>query len=554
MPLRFAERAAEAHDFPLTIRHLLDSAMTTAADQEIVYRDQQRFTYREFGGRLGRLASLLTDLGAEQGMTIAMMDWDSHRYLEAYFAVPMMGAVLQTVNIRLSPQQIAYTLTHASAEILIVHRDFFPLVDAIFPSLPKVKAVIAIMDGTDGALPAYAKGEYEALSAAASPAFTFEDFDENAVATTFYTTGTTGDPKGVCFTHRQLVLHTLACNAPFGITHQRGFGLDDVYMPLTPMFHVHAWGVPYIATMLGVKQVYPGRYEPKMLCELHAREKVSFSHCVPTILQMILAAAEETGADLTGWHMIIGGSALTQALYREARARGLTLIAGYGMSETAPTISMCHRRAGAESGGDADVETLTLAGVPVPLVSVRIVDAGMNDVPADGHTRGELVVRAPWLTPCYVGNAAASEVLWAGGWLHTQDVASIDAQGYIQIRDRLKDVIKTGGEWLDSLTLEDLIAGIDGIAEVAVIGVPDTRWGERPIAVIAPTAGAEPTLADVNAPLAAAAERGEISRYALLDRVELLDALPKTSVGKIDKKALRAQFGGVVPESKQQSA
>jgi fatty-acyl-CoA synthase len=554
MPLRFADRTPEAYDFPLTIRHLLDAAMVSAGDQEIVYRDQARFTYREFRGRIGRLASLLTDLGAEQGVTVAMMDWDSHRYLEAYFAVPMMGAVLQTVNVRLSPQQIAYTLAHASAEILLVHHDFFPLVDAILPSLPGITAVIAIMDGTDDALPAYAKGEYEALSDAASPDFVFEDFDENAVATTFYTTGTTGDPKGVCFTHRQLVLHTLTSNAPFGVTYQRGLGIDDVYMPLTPMFHVHAWGVPYIATMLGIKQVYPGRYEPKMLCDLHRAEGVTFSHCVPTILQMVIAAADETGADLTNWHMIIGGSALTQALWREGTRRGLSLLAGYGMSETAPTLAICHRRPGAEDSEEAAMAALTMAGVPVPLVSVRIVDDEMNDVPADGVSRGEIVVRAPWLTPCYTGNPEASKELWRGGWLHTQDVASIDSQGFIMIRDRLKDVIKTGGEWLSSLTLEDIIASADGVAEAAVIGVPDKRWGERPLAVIVPKPGAKPTLESVNAPLAGAAERGEVSRYALLDRIELIDMLPKTSVGKIDKKALRAQFAGTHAEPQTETA
>jgi fatty-acyl-CoA synthase len=542
MPLRFAEPAGEAYSFPLTIGHLLDSALITAADQEIVYRDQMRFTYREFRQRIGRLASWLTELGAGEGTTVGVMDWDSHRYLEAYFAVPMMGAVLQTVNVRLPPAQVAYTLNHASAEVLLVHHDFFPLVEAILPSLPKVKAVVAIMDGTEGALPGWAKGEYEALSAAASPDFAFRDFDENAIATTFYTTGTTGNPKGVCFSHRQLVLHTLACNAPFGDTRSRGLGIDDVYMPLTPMFHVHAWGVPYIATMLGIKQVYPGRYEPDTILDLREREGVSFSHCVPTIMQMILAAADRRGADLSGWQMTIGGAALTQALWREGRRRGMEIVAGYGMSETAPTLAICHRRVGAGDSEEAEVAALTMAGVPVPLVSVKVVGEGMRELPHDGTSRGELVVRAPWLTPCYTGDPKASAALWKGGWLHTQDVATIDAQGYIQIRDRLKDVIKTGGEWICSLTVEDLLAGVDGLAEVAVIGVPDTRWGERPIAVAVAGSDGAPSLETVNAPLHEAIDRGEISRYALLERIELIDTMPKTSVGKIDKKELRARF------------
>ncbi len=542
MPLRFADSAREAYHFPLTIGHLLDSALTSAADQEIVYRDQLRFTYRELRQRIGRLASLLTDLGAEEGMTIGVMDWDSHRYLEAYFGIPMMGAVLQTVNVRLSPAQVAYTLNHAGAEILLVHHDFFPLIDAILPSLPRVKAVVAIMDGTDGPLPVYAKGEYEALSAAASPDFPFRDFDENAVATTFYTTGTTGNPKGVCFTHRQLVLHTLAANAPFGNTRYRGLGIDEVYMPLTPMFHVHAWGVPYIATMLGIKQVYPGRYEPNTLLDLRAKEGVTFSHCVPTILQMLFAAADQRGISLEGWQMTIGGAALTQALCREGRRRGMDILAGYGMSETAPTIALCHRRPGTDHSDEAEVAALTMTGVPVPLVSVRIVGEGMRDLPADGVSRGEIVVRAPWLTPCYTGDPEASEALWEGGWLHTQDVATVDAQGFIQIRDRLKDVIKTGGEWVCSLTIEDLIAGVEGVAEIAVIGVPDPRWSERPIAVAVAQPGMTVTLDAINAPLQKAVERGEISRFALLDRIELIDAMPKTSVGKVDKKELRARF------------
>ncbi len=548
MPLRFAEPAAEAYRFPLTIRHLLDGVLDRAADQEIVYRDRFTMTYRDFVGRIGRLASLLEGVGAEEGMTVAVMDWDSHRYLEAYFAVPMMGAVLMMTNIRLPPPQIAYTLNHAKAGVLIVHRDFFPIVEAILPSLPHVKAVIAISDGEPGALPGWAVGEYEALSAAASPDYPFRDFDENALATTFYTTGTTGNPKGVCFSHRQLVLHTLACNAPFGTSEGSGFGYRDVYMPLTPMFHVHAWGVPYVATMLGLKQVYPGRYEPEMLCRLRAEHKVTYSHCVPTIFQMILQAADATGADLTGWTMTIGGAALTAKLCEEGRRRGMTIIAGYGMSETAPMISVARIRPGTEGDDAAEVEALT-ATVTTPLVSARIVDEEMRDVAHDGVARGELVLRAPWLTPCYTGDSAASDTLWHGGWMHTQDLATIEPDGYIRIRDRLKDVIKTGGEWVDSLAVEDLLVRAEGVAEVAVVAIPDQRWSERPLAVVVPGAGATVTLDTLNAALAPAIADGSLTRYAKLERFEIVEALPRTSVGKIDKKLLRAQFADEMAQS-----
>lgn len=546
MPLRFVEPTGEAYRFPLTIRHLLDAALITAADQRIVYRDQKSYSYGEFAQRIGRLATLLKQASATKGTTVAFMDWDSHRYLEAYFAVPMMGAVLQTVNVRLARSQIAYTLQHANAEILIVHRDFFPVIEAILPSLPGIRAVIAIIDGVVDRLPVWAIGEYEALSAEAASDYAFEDFDENAVATTFYTTGTTGNPKGVCFTHRQLVLHTLAANGPFGGPRDLpGFGFGDVYMPLTPMFHVHAWGVPYVATMLGLKQVYPGRYEPEMLCRLRSAHGVTYSHCVPTILQMILQAADQSSTDLTGWKMTIGGSALSKALYSEARRHGMEVVAGYGMSETAPTISLARPRPGSAHDENALSEALTTSGVPVPMVSARIVDSDMRELPHDGESLGELVLRAPWLTPCYTGDADASNALWRGGWLHTQDIATIDAQGYIRIRDRLKDVIKTGGEWIDSIQLEDLIASAEGVAEVSVIGVPDSKWGERPLAVVVPRSGSVPTLPVLNAKLESAISAGAISRYARLEHLELVSELPRTSVGKIDKKLLRARYAAL---------
>lgn len=537
MPLRFATPTPEAYDFPLTIGHLLNAALLSAPDQEIVYRDQVRMTYRDLRSRIGRLASALADLGVGHGTVVAMMDWDSHRYLETYFAVPMMGAVLQTVNVRLPVAQIGYTLRHAEAEIVVCHRDFLPALEPLLPALPGIRAVIVIDDGANEPALFVGVGEYEALLAAADPKFAFEDFDENALATTFYTTGTTGDPKGVCFSHRQIVLLALASNGPFGATRDPGFGIDDVYMPLTPMFHVHAWCLPFVATLLGVKQVYPGRYEADMICRLRSTEHVTYSHCVPTVLQMIFAAADKAGTDLAGWTMTIGGSALTHSLWEEGTRRGMHIGAGYGMSETGPTLTMA-RRGGRADNVIADVDALTPAGVPIALVSLRVVDEAMSDVPHDGVSRGELVARAPWLTQSYTGNVAASHELWRGGWMHTQDVATISPNGQVVICDRLKDVIKTGGEWIPSLELEDLIASLSEVTEVAVVGIPDERWGERPVAFIVPNAS-EPLLDVINAPIVAAIERGDLSRYARLDRVIIVDALPRTSVGKIDKKQLR---------------
>ena len=281
------QSATTAYAYPLLIKQLLHAPMAHARTQEIVYRDLRRHSYTEFRGRIGRLANALKALGIAHGDTVAVMDWDSHRYLEAYFAVPMMGATLMTVNVRLSNEQIAYTLNHSAAKLVLVNAEFVPVLDAIRDQLTNAKTFVLLSD--EAAVPdaSYA-GEYEGLLAKAGSDFDFPDFDENTRATVFYTTGTTGLPKGVSFSHRQLVLHTLATMG-FMAASAPGqcFRRDDVYMPITPMFHVHAWGLPYVATAMGVKQVYPGRYEPKLLLKLKQAEGVTYSHCVPTILQML---------------------------------------------------------------------------------------------------------------------------------------------------------------------------------------------------------------------------------------------------------------------------
>lgn len=543
MPLRFAEPADEAYAFPLTIRHLLDGVEERAGDALIVYRDQLSLTYSELIGRVAKLANTLTKIGAETGSTVAILDWDSHRYLEAYFSVPMMGAVLQTVNVRMAASQIAYTLQHANAKIVLVHRDFYAVIEAIYASMPDT-TFVCINDGDLSKTPIWAHGEYEELIAGEEADFPFEDFDENALATTFYTSGTTGAPKAVSFTHRQLVLQTLASAAHLSIAEGApSFSINDVYMPLTPMFHVHAWGVPYLATFLGVKQVYPGRYDPKFICWLRSAHDVSYSHCVPTVLEMVLDAAEASKTDLSGWKMTIGGAAFTKVLCKRSRDLGLNVAAGYGMSETGPLVSRAaiHRDEIVDSDDQA-YAILTMAGTPFPLVKARVVDEAMKDIVHDGRSTGELVLRAPWLTASYVHDPSASEALWRGGWLHTQDIASIDDRGRIQIRDRLKDVIKTGGEWIDSLRLEELILTVDGIREVAVIAVSDNKWGERPLAVVVPTGDVSITLSMLNVPIEEKISKQELSRFCLIDRYEIAASLPLTGVGKVDKKSLREKY------------
>ncbi len=281
-------RTPSAYDYQLLVKNLLLFPMVDNPEQEIVYRDLYRGTYRQLRERVGRLANLLTDLGVTAGQTVAVMDWDSHRYLELFFAVPMIGAVLHTINVRLSPEQILYTIDHAEDDVLLFNSEFLPILEQIRGRIGTVRDYIVISDdGAPRSSTVASCGEYEQLLAAASPDFQFADFDENTRATTFYTTGTTGMPKGVYFSHRQLVLHTLSVLSVFSsVTAHGSFRRDDVYMPMTPMFHVHAWGLPFVATMLGVKQVYPGRYLPETLLDLREKEGVTFSHCVPTILHI----------------------------------------------------------------------------------------------------------------------------------------------------------------------------------------------------------------------------------------------------------------------------
>ena len=538
-----------AYDYPLLLKYLLATALARDPAQEIVYRDLVRHDYRTLRDRVGRLADGLTALGLKAGSIIGVLDWDSHRYLEAYFAIPGMGAVLHMVNVRLSPEQILYTINHAADDALLVHVDFLPMLEAIWDRVETVRTIVVIAD--DGQLIQTSlpiAGEYEKLLKGASPEFLFPDLDENSRATTFYTTGTTGLPKGVFFSHRQLVLHTLSLATTLASSPTQGrLDRGDVYMPITPMFHVHAWGFPFVATMLGLKQVYPGRYTPDILIALQQTEKVTFSHCVPTLLHMLFASPEAVAADFTGWKVIVGGPALSKGLAYAALERGIDVFAGYGMSETCPVLTITQvTRDQLQEGGVAEVELRTRAGMPLPLVELQIVDADMRPLAHDGESAGEIVARAPWLTKGYLADPGSSQALWRGGYLHTNDIGVIHPDGYLQITDRMKDVIKTGGEWISSLEIEDIISQHPGVSEVAVIGIPDARWGERPLAIVVVKAGHAEAVSEtsIKTQVQDFCERGIISKWAVPSTVLFCDALEKTSVGKLDKKALRQRYIG----------
>ena len=537
----------ESYKYPLIIKKLLNTPLIYSPDREIVYDDKNRYTYQTLSERIHRLANGLNGLHVNPGDVVAVFDYDSHRYLECFFAVPMMGAVLQTINWRLSAEQILYTLNHAEAKAVIIHAEFLPILENIRNQLEFVEKIVVIAENSDHTRPNQIQdAEYEQLLEAASTVYAFPDLDENTKATTFYTTGTTGNPKGVHFSHRQLVLHTLGVAVFSGCYHTFGrFRSNDVYMPLTPMFHVHAWGFPYVATLLGAKQVYPGRYEPEKLLKLIEKEKVTYSHCVPTILQMLLNCPIIGQVDLSNWKVTIGGARLPKGLAQAAKNYGIDINAGYGMSETCPVISTATPKEHMLDWAEDKLLDVTIkTGRPLPLVELEVFDAQDKALPHDGKSSGEVVMRAPWLTENYFKEPDKTKELWRSGWLHSGDVGYIDEEGYLQITDRIKDVIKSGGEWISSLDLENLISQHEAVLESAAIGIPDEKWGERPLLVVSLKTEykGKVTAEELKKFMQKFAEHGKLPKYGVPELYKFVDQIPKTSVGKFDKKELRKLY------------
>jgi fatty-acyl-CoA synthase len=536
---------AVRNSYPLTIGSLLKQTIDRRGTAEIVY-GKTRYAWPKLYERVNGLAAGLASMGVREGSKVAVVDIDTNRYLELYYAVPMMGAVLHTVNIRLPPEQIGYTVTHAADDFVLVRDEFIPLASKISPQLKTLKGVVTMSDS--GAAPAFPfpnTRSYEDLVASGSH-FEFPELDENSQASLFYTSGTTGMPKGVWFTHRQLVLHTIGLAAGIANSPVR-LSSSDVIMPLVPFFHVHGWGFPYLAGMWGQKVVLIGRYDPKNILENLQREKVTVSDMVPTVLNLVLnhPDAGQYKEALSHWKVIIGGAALPKELALTAKKLGMTVMAGYGMSETGPVLTLGTPRdemLGLPEDEQLD-RVLLQAGLPIPLVEMRVVDLDMKDVSRNGKTLGEVVVRAPWLTDGYYQDQDRSEALWSGGWLHTGDLAAMDEKGIIMIRDRMKDVVKSGGEWISTLLLEDLLMHHPAVLEAAVIGIKDPKWGERPLAVVCLKNGATATEADLLAHLSGFVDQGKIASFWLPDKVVIRESpLPKTSTGKLDKKPLRESY------------
>jgi fatty-acyl-CoA synthase len=541
--------------YPLTIGALLKQTTHRRSTNEVVY-GKTRYNWSQIYDRVNGLAAGLSSMGVTKGSKVAVVDIDTNRYLEAYYAVPMMGAILHTVNVRLPPEQIAFTLMHAEDDIVMVRDEFLPIAMKISPQLKTVKGVVTMSDSgvAPSSSPSLPNTRYYEDLMKSETRFEFPELDENSLATLFYTSGTTGLPKGVTFTHRQLVLHTLATAAALGDS-QVKTDSSDVVMPLVPFFHVHGWGFPYVAGMWGMKIVLMGRYDPKIILETLQREKVTISDMVPTVLNLVLNHPDvgKYREALSRWKVVIGGAALPKELALAARRLGIIIMSGYGMSETAPILTLGTPK-GEELRNLPENEllekSLLLAGLPVPLVEIRVVDQDMKDVPRDGKTLGEIVTRTPWATEGYYKEPDKTEALWKGGWLHTGDLAAMDERGYLMIRDRIKDVVKSGGEWISSLMLEDLLIHHPAVLEAAVIGARDQKWGERPVAVVCLKQGMSATEQLLKSHLESFVEEGKIAKFWVPERIVISEIpLPKTSTGKLDKKPLRDKYVEILAKS-----
>jgi fatty-acyl-CoA synthase len=541
-----------SQEYQLTLDKLLAQTDHRRSKAEIVYQ-KTRYNWTEFHTRIRRLASGLEAMGVKKGSKVAVVDFDTHRYLEAYFAVPMMGAVLHTVNVRLPSGHIAYTMVHAGDEYILLRDEFILLATKIASSAKSIKGIVTMSDsGSAPSLPMMNLKFYDDLLAEGDPSYVFPELQENTMATIFYTSGTTGMPKGVWFTHRQLVLHTLAVQIGLG-EGAPGHRLDnrDVILPLVPFFHVHSWGIPYIAGLNGQKIVLAGRYAAAQVLDLVSKEGVTFSQMVPSVLNLIVSEAERRGPteSLSKWKVVVGGAALSKELAVRARKLGISVMSGYGLSETGPVLTLANPTENSASCSEDELldSVFSRTGIPIPLVQLRVVDEKMIDVPRDNKTIGEIVARGPWLAEEYYKDDSKTKELWRGGWLHTGDMAVMDSEGCVLIVDRIRDAIKSGGEWIPAVVLEELLLKHPAVSEAAVLGVKDQKWGERPIAVVSLREGQETTEASLRKHMEKYLEEGKIAEFWVPERFAIwAGPLPRTGAGKMDKSALRERYASLL--------
>jgi len=534
------------YNYQLTIDKILEAGETVWQNREIVYSDKRRYTFKRFAESVKTLANNLKKIGVKKGDRIAVVDWDTDVYMHAYYAIPMIGATLHTVNIRYPIELIIKTILHAEDKWIIVREDMVGLVEDIRNFNPNIKFIIYNDDQEKIKTDDKTLDFWDLLQGEPKYDADEEGIREDMMATLFYTSGTTGDPKGVWFTHRDIVLHTLSLAVlsrapPLELT------TKDVLMILVPMFHVHSWGFPYVALLTGVKYVLPGAYNPTKELQLIAKEGVTFSAMVPTILFMLLSQPDIDNyrEHLKRLKIAIGGERLNEGLARKAREYGITLIGGYGLSETCPVLTVAYYNSLVENlDPETKFQKQITAGVPMPFVRIKIVDPEGREVPRGKI--GEIVVRAPWVTREYFKDPERTAKLWKGGWLHTGDLGYIDEHGYLNIVDRDKDAIKSGGEFIPSLLLENVISLHPNVAEVAVVGVKHEKWGERPVAFIVPNGKLDEV--DLRKFLMQKVEEGKIQKWWIPDKIFIVDYIPKTSTNKADKKILREMANQMIKQ------
>lgn len=527
--------------FPLTLTHFLHRARDFFPKNEIVSRRPDktlhRMTYADLHARASKLAHALTRLGVRPGTRVATLCWNHHAHLEAYLGVPAMGAVVHTLNLRLHPTELGYIARHAEDTVVIVDRSLLPLLAKFRDQVPSLRHVLVVPD--DGAVTAEQGHDYEAALAGEAPDFDFPSLDENSAAMICYTSGTTGNPKGVVYSHRSTVLHTLV----IGMRDTLGVGEDDVVLPVVPMFHAAAWGLPYCAVATGAKLVFPGPHlDPTSLLELMEAERVTVAGGVPTIWLGILAALDQApkARDLSAMRsMVIGGSAAPASMIDGfAKRHGLDVIHAWGMTETNPLGTVARLKRALKSGSEeSKLAARASQGYAVAFVEQRHVAENGKRLPWDGATMGELEVRGPWVVSGYFGDEGTDKFT-ADGWFKTGDVVTIDAEGYVRITDRSKDVIKSGGEWISSVALENALMSHPAVLEAAVFAARHPQWDERPVAAVVLKAGASATADELRAHLAP-----HFAKFWLPEDYVFLPQIPRTSTGKFLKSKLRADYG-----------
>ncbi|MGA7192422.1 MAG: long-chain fatty acid--CoA ligase [Anaerolineales bacterium] len=528
-------------DYQLTLTPLLERARRLFPKKEIVTKagpNLERITYGQMTERVARLANALEKLGVHRGDRVATFAWNNERHLELYFAVPCMGAVLHPLNLRLPADQLTYIVAHADDQIIFVDPTLLPAIEKLASQFKSVKHYVVMSDKIPEGTTLNPVHSYEELLADSSPEYPWPHLEENEAAAMCYTSGTTGNPKGVVYSHRSIYLHSLGLS----MIDSFGFTERDIFMPVVPMFHVLAWGTPFASVMLGTKLVFPGPHlQPRDLAELIQAEKVTFSAGVPTLWLGLLALLDKERYDLSSLRgMIVGGAAAPQSMIEAfEKKHGIKVIHAWGMTEMSPLGTVSHLKSYQQELPEEQRFTFRAKqGLAVPGVEIRAVDEEGKEIPWDGKAFGELQVRGPWIISSYYNDERSADS-FMDGWFRTGDVVTIDPEGFVQIVDRTKDLVKSGGEWISSQDLENVIMAHPKVLEAAVIAVPHPKWQERPLACVVPKPDYKDNLtkAEIYDHL-----RTRFDKMYLPDDIVFIDSVPKTSVGKFDKKVLREQY------------